>query len=108
MAAGNLNLFFRDIAAYLNQLHTVQQRSGDGIQIIGSSDEHHFGQIIVHIQKVIMECSILFRVEHFEEGRGGSPWRSALTLSISSRINTGLEEPAFIRFLIIRPGMAPI
>ena len=71
MAAGNLNLFFRDIAAYLNQLHTVQQRSGDGIQIIGSSDEHHFGQIIVHIQKVIMECSILFRVEHFEEGRGG-------------------------------------
>ena len=71
MTAGNFNLFFRDIAAYFNQLHTIQQRSGDGIQIVGSSDEHHFGQIIVHVQKVIMKCSVLFRVKHFEEGRGG-------------------------------------
>jgi len=73
MATGNLYLFLGDITAYFNQLHAVEQRSGNRIQIIGGSNEHYFRQIIIHIQEVVVERSILLRVEYFEQsGRGVS------------------------------------
>ena len=42
VTAGNLDFFFGDISAYLDQLHTVQQRGRDRSQIVGRGDEHHF------------------------------------------------------------------
>ena len=38
----------------------------------------------------------------------GSPRWSLPSLSISSKMITGLEDSAFIKLLMIRPGMAPI
>ncbi len=38
----------------------------------------------------------------------GSPLKSLPSLSTSSKIKTGLEVPALIKFWMIRPGMAPM
>ena len=71
MAAGNLNLFFRDIAAYLNQLHTVQQRLGNRVQVIGGRDKHNFAQVIIYIQIIVMESVVLLRIQHLKQSGSG-------------------------------------
>ena len=69
MATGYFYFFLCDISAYLNQFHSVEQGRRDGSQIIGGSNEHDFGQIIIHIQIVVMECIVLFRVQNFQHSR---------------------------------------
>ena len=76
VATGNFYLFFGYVAAYFNQLHTVEQRPRNCVQIIGGSNEHHLRQVIIHIQEVVVERSILFRIKHFEQ----SGRRVALTV----------------------------
>ena len=68
VALGNLVLLFRDIAAHLNHLHTVQQRTGDSSQIVGSRNKHHLRQVVVHVQIVVVEGTVLLWVKHFEQG----------------------------------------
>ena len=69
MTTGYLHLFLSNVATNLNQFHTVKQSRRDGSQVIGCSDEHHFGQIIIHIQIVVMERMVLFRIQHFQHCR---------------------------------------
>ena len=57
---------FLDVDYDLNQFHTVEQRAGDCIQVIGCCNKQYLGEVIVYIQEVIMERCILFRVEHFQ------------------------------------------
>ena len=66
MLTGNLNLFFRDVATNLNQFHTVEQWPRYRVQIISSSNKHHFRQVIIHIEEVVMKRCILFRIKHFQ------------------------------------------
>ena len=68
VALGNLVLLFRDIAAHLNHLHTVQQRTGNRSQIIGCCYEHYLRQVVVHVQIVVVEGTVLLWVKHFEQG----------------------------------------
>ena len=45
MPPGNLQFLLIGVAAQLDDLHTIQQRTGDGAQVVGGGDEHHIGQV---------------------------------------------------------------
>ena len=71
MTLGYLYLFFGNVATHLYQFHAVQERTRNGVDVIGRGDEHDTAQVIVYIQEIVMECRILFRVKHFEQCRRG-------------------------------------
>ena len=69
MTFSNLYLLFRNIAAHFYQFHAVEQGAGYSADIIRSRNKHDLGQIVVYIQKIIMESTVLFRVEYFQQSR---------------------------------------
>ena len=71
MTGSDFYLLLHDITTHLDQLHTVQQRLGNCVQIIGSCDKHNFAQIIIYIQIIIMECIVLLRIQHLKQSRSG-------------------------------------
>ena len=68
VALGNLCLLFGDVAAYFYQLHTVEERTRNDAQVIGCGDEEHLGEVVIHIEIIVVEGIVLFRVQHFEQG----------------------------------------
>ena len=52
-------------------------------------------EVIVEVQVVVIECTILLWVEDLEQRIAGSPRKSVDILSISSNRKTGLDDPAF-------------
>ena len=66
---GNLLFLFCQIAADFDDFHPVTQGGFDGAQVVGSGNEHDFRQVVVHIQEVVVERIVLFRVKYFEECR---------------------------------------
>ena len=64
MPLGNLNLLLRDITAHFDDFHAVEQWAGNGVEVIGRSNEKHFRQVIVNIKIVVVERIVLFGVEH--------------------------------------------
>ena len=53
----------------LEDLHTVFQRRGNRVQLVGGGQKQDFGQVEWNLEIVIRERVILFRVQHFEERR---------------------------------------
>ena len=68
MALGNLCLFLGDVARHLNDLHTVEQRAWDRVEVVGCGNEQHLGEIVVYIQEVVVEGIVLLRIEHLQKG----------------------------------------
>ena len=66
---GDFQFFLCKITAYIDHLHTVLEGRLDGLDIIGRRDEKHIRQIIIYIQIIIMECSILLRIKRFQKSR---------------------------------------
>ena len=62
---GNLNLFFLQVARYINDFHTVEQGRVDVAQIVGRGDEEYLRQVESGLQIVVVEGVILLRVKHF-------------------------------------------
>ena len=70
----DLELFFICIAGKLDDLHTVEQRSGNCISRIGSGDEKYAGQVKGQLKEVIAEAAVLLTVKGFEQcGRRVAP-----------------------------------
>ena len=70
MARSNLIFFLMRIAAQGNDIHTIQQRSGNSAVIIGRCQEQNFAEIKGHINIMIIKCGILLRIENLQQ-RGG-------------------------------------
>ena len=68
--AGNVPFFCFKVAVELDYFHAVKQRHRYGVQRVGRGDEKDFGKIILQIKVVIHEGIVLFRVKHFQQGRG--------------------------------------
>ena len=64
MALCNFQFFLWDIAVDLDDLHAVKQRTAHGRQAVGRSDEQNPGKVVIHIQIVVVEMTVLLRVEH--------------------------------------------
>ena len=67
---GDGQFLFADVAGQADHVHPVQQWPGDGIQLVGGADEQHFREVHAHIQVVIQELLVLFRVQGLQQGRG--------------------------------------
>ena len=63
----DLELFLIGIARQLDDLHTVEQRSGYGIGRVGSGDEEHAGQVKGQLKEVIAEAAVLLAVKCLEQ-----------------------------------------
>ena len=68
---GNLKLFLPGIARQLNDLHAVQQGRRDSAAVIGRRNKEYMGQIKRHLDKMVPECAVLFRVQYLQQRRGG-------------------------------------
>ena len=64
----DLDLLFKDIARKLDHLHTVEQGCCNGRKAVGGGDEEHLRKVVIHIEEVVVEGLVLFRVKHLEQG----------------------------------------
>ncbi len=67
VAPGDLKFLFLGIARKLDHFHAVAQRSGDRIELVRRSDEHHLRQVEIHAEIVVAEPGVLFGIEHFQQ-----------------------------------------
>ena len=71
---GDHHLFLIGIRTQLNDLHTIQQRSGNGIQCIGRCNKHDLRQIKGDLDIMIPVGVILLAIQNFQQcGAGISP-----------------------------------
>ncbi len=66
---GYLDLFLLYVPAHFDQLHAVQQRLGNRIQVIRRRDEQHTAQVVVNVEVIVVERAVLLRVQHLQQGR---------------------------------------
>ena len=64
---GYLIFFLRKITAHIDHLHTILEGRLNILDVVCSCDEEHIRKIIIYIQIVIMECSILLWVKRFKK-----------------------------------------
>ena len=69
VALGNFQFLFRNVTAYLDNLHAVEQWTADGRKAVGRSDEQNLGQVIIHVKIIVVEVAVLLGVKHLEQGR---------------------------------------
>ena len=69
MADRNLAFLFFCIARETDDLHAVTKGGLDRIQDISRGHEYHIRKIKRDTKVVVPEAIVLFRVEHFEQGR---------------------------------------
>ncbi len=67
MPLGDLHFFLLRVTRQLNHLHPVQQRPGDGIQVVGCGNKEDIRQIKRQLNKMISERVILLGVEDFQQ-----------------------------------------
>ena len=68
---GDDQLLFFDISRELDHFEPVKQGRRDGHQGVGGGDEHYLGEIEIQFKIMVGEGMVLFRVEHFQQRRGG-------------------------------------
>ncbi len=69
MASGYLHLLLKQVSRQLDYLHSVKQRLRKGRQGVGRSYEEHLRQVVVDINIIVVEMTVLLRVEHFKQCR---------------------------------------
>ena len=62
-------LFIFRITADLNKLHTVKQRSWNGLYVVGGGDKEHLRQIHGNLHIMILEPVVLLRIQHLQKSR---------------------------------------
>ncbi len=71
VALCDLHLLLGRITADVDDLHAVEQSGLNGGERVGSGNEHHLGEVVLHLQIVIVESGVLLRIEHFQQSRRG-------------------------------------
>ena len=65
----DVDLLELGVAGKVQHLHAVTQGRRNGVERVGSGDEHHLGKVEGHIQVVVAEVFVLLGVEHLEQRR---------------------------------------
>src|SRR5215813_2354329 len=66
MTPRNLELLALGVARKPDNLEPVLKRRRNRVQHVRRRYEHHIGKIVLNIQRMIVKCKILFRVEYFK------------------------------------------
>ena len=69
VSLGYLHFLLHNVAAELDDLHTVAKRCSDGREGVGCSDEQDLREVVVHVEVVVVEGVVLLWIEHFEQSR---------------------------------------
>src|SRR5277367_4276051 len=69
----DVDFFLFRVAGKLDDLHAIAQRLWNRIEPVRRRDEEHFREIKQHVEVVIAERRILFRVEYFHQRRRRIP-----------------------------------
>ena len=64
----DMGLFVLGISRQPDDLHAIEQRPRDRVELVGGADEQHLAQIETHVEVMVEEVDVLFRIEHFEIG----------------------------------------
>ena len=67
----NLQLFFLRVPRKPQNLHAVLQRLRNRVQYVRRAHKHHFRQVVLHVQIMVRERVVQFRVKHFHQRRRG-------------------------------------
>ena len=67
--ARDRELLFLGVAGELEHFHAIAQRRRNRVEHVRRRDEQHFAQVERHVEIVIAERVVLFRIEHFEQRR---------------------------------------
>ena len=52
----------------LNKLHSVYERAGYSLDVVGGAHEQHVGEVEGEFQVGVGESVVLFRVQNFQQG----------------------------------------
>ena len=66
MLLGNFHFFLNGIPRDIDNFHPVQKGRLNWGKVIGSSDEHYLGKVKSHLQEVIVELAVLFRIQDLQ------------------------------------------
>ena len=70
MADCDLRLFLFGVTRERYHLETIQQRPRDRVLRVGRRDEHHVREVVFHLEIVVREKPVLFRIQNLEKGAG--------------------------------------
>src|ERR1039458_5637050 len=70
VAEGDVLLLVFAVALQKDQLHAVQQRRRNRVQLVGSADEQGLRQVERHVKIVVSEGVVLLRVQRFQQCGG--------------------------------------
>ncbi len=98
VALGDVELFLFGVAFDTDDFHPVEQWPGNGVKRIGRGHEKHVRQVVFDVEEMVVECTVLFRVEHLEQGRGG----------IAAKVSAHLVDFVEHEDWILRPGLAQV
>ena len=71
MVLRDREFFLGDVAREADHFHAVQQRAGDGVQLVRGAHEQHLREIHAQIEVVVEELGVLLRIQRLEECGGG-------------------------------------
>ena len=73
MPLGNVHLFLCNVPGYGDNLHAIEQGTGNRMRHIRGRNEHNVAEVKRHLQEVIRKIAILFRIQYLKQCRGGIP-----------------------------------
>ena len=71
VALGNLFLFLLQVACHLDEFHSVEQGTRDGVKTICCGDKEHMTEVIVDVKEIVVESAVLLGVKHLKQGGSG-------------------------------------
>ncbi len=66
---GNGKFFLFRITGKADHFHSVLKRLRNGVHHVGRADEQHMGQVVVHFKEVVVERTVLLRIQNLQKGR---------------------------------------
>src|ERR1019366_3398169 len=66
---GDVHLLFFGVTLQVDDLHAVAQRFRNRLQLVGRGNEEHLAQVERHVEVVIAERVVLFRIERLQQRR---------------------------------------
>ena len=70
---GDTKLLLGDIAADLDEFHSVTQSLRYGRDVVGRSYEENLAEVVVDVEVVVVEGGVLLGVKHLKQSRSGIP-----------------------------------
>ena len=69
--AGDLDFLLSEIAGELDDLHPIEQWSGNRVELVRRAHEENLREVDVQVEIVVSKTAVLFRVEHLQQSGCG-------------------------------------